>query len=526
MSVIVELALRPEEAAGEDLVREQAIRLSGISAGEVSRVVLRKRSLDARSKQVVFRLRMEVFRIGEVIPVDSERRKFQVVHQSEPVAIIGCGPAGLFAAIRLIELGYKPVIIERGKPVRERRRDLAKLNRGGEVNPNSNYCFGEGGAGTYSDGKLYTRSDKRGNVRRILDTFVEFGASPDITIDAHPHIGTNKLPDIISAMSNRIRECGGEIIFNCRFTGFVHDGKKITGVRYREVEGNDAENILDVRAVIVAPGHSSRDMYRYLHEENILIHAKPFALGVRAEHPQSVIDRIRYHCDVRHPLLPPASYTLTTQASGRGVYSFCMCPGGIIAPAATAPGEVVVNGWSPSKRNNPFANSGMVVAVGEEDFYPFRKYGELRAMMFQQSVEQRAFSAGRGNLKAPAQRMTDFISKKVSSSLPNCSYHPGITPSSLDEVLTGPVATALRDGLIHFQKQVRGYVTDEAVLVATESRTSSPVQIPRDKKTMMHPQLSGFFPCGEGAGQAGGIVSAAVDGERSAEGCVAFLQNS
>lgn len=521
----VELVLTPEEAANEHHWKIPASRKSGIPVSEITAIVLHKRSIDARSKHIVFRLQVLVY-TGESKPeTNFSERKLQNVSSCEPVVIIGCGPAGLFAALQLIEKGYKPVIIERGKDVKQRRRDLALLNKVRQVNPDSNYCFGEGGAGTYSDGKLYTRADKRGNIKGVLETFIQFGASPEIAIDAHPHIGTNKLPGIISAMRDAIIECGGEVLFNCRFTELIIEGKNISGVRYKNVTGIEIETSIQTKAVILATGHSARDIFEYLHNQSITIESKPFALGVRIEHPQSIIDSLQYHCEVRDPYLPPAAYTLSSQANGRGVYSFCMCPGGIIAAAATAPGEVVVNGWSPSKRNNPYANSGLVVSVDDTDFKPFEKDGALRALRYQQSVEQAAFKAGGSNLTAPAQRMMDFISGKSSATLPTCSYIPGIHTTNLNEVLPKAVADSLREGLKLFGQKMRGYATNEAVLVATESRTSSPVRIPRDKLTLMHPDCKGLFPCGEGAGYAGGIMSAAMDGERIADACGVFLDS-
>jgi len=518
----IELVLSPEEAAGEQHWMIPSSRKSGIPVNEIKAVVLHKRSIDARSKHVVVRLQVDVYSGDTPVENKITERQLQNVSNGQPVIIIGCGPAGLFAALQLIEKGFKPIIIERGKDVKERRRDLAQLNKSRVVNADSNYCFGEGGAGTYSDGKLYTRADKRGNVKKVLDTFIQFGASPEIGIDAHPHIGTNKLPGIISAMRDAVLSCGGEVLFNCRFTGLLINNGTVAGIKYQSVAGTASETTIKSKMVILATGHSARDIFEYLHNENIAIESKAFALGVRIEHPQGIIDKVQYHCDVRDPFLPPAPYTLSSQANGRGVYSFCMCPGGIIAAAATAPGEVVVNGWSPSKRNNPYANSGMVVSVDDEDFKPFEKEGELKALRFQQSVEQAAFKSGGQNLTAPAQRMMDFINGKNSSNLPSCSYIPGITPIDLKEVLPKAVAEALKEGLKAFGTKMRGYATNEAVLVATESRTSSPVRIPRDKQTLMHPNLPGLFPCGEGAGYAGGIMSAAMDGERVAEACVAY----
>lgn len=518
----IELVLLPEEAARSEEHRHFIAKASGISFNEIRDFKLVRRSIDARSKQVKYRLFFDVG-IGESLPLKPGiEREYKTVQNAKPVLIIGAGPAGLFAALRLIELGFKPVLIERGKDVRKRRRDLASMSKQGIVDPDSNYCFGEGGAGTYSDGKLYTRSDKRGNVQRMLETFVHFGASEGITIDAHPHIGTNKLPAVVTAMRMQIEASGGEVHFGTRLEDLILEGKKIKGVLVRNSEGGLPYKI-DGDAIILATGHSARDVFEMLHRNSILIEAKDFALGVRIEHPQYLIDQIQYHCRERSPLLPPASYSLSGQIEGRGIYSFCMCPGGIIAPASTSPGEIVVNGWSPSKRNNPYSNSGMVVSVGAEDFKPFQSKGPLAAMAFQSSVEQECFKAGGGKLVAPAQRMTDFCEGKFSETLLSSSYLPGIKSVHLSEVLPKPIASTLKKGLIDFGKKMKGYYTSEAVLVATESRTSSPVRIPRDKETCMHPEIAGLFPCAEGAGYAGGIISAAMDGERCAERVVDFL---
>ena len=471
-----------------------------------------KQSIDARGRQVWFQLTLNVF-IDEpwqetaLLPLSLQ----DVHHASKKVIVIGAGPAGLFAALRLIRHGIQPIILERGKDVRSRRRDLAAINKEGRMNAESNYCFGEGGAGTYSDGKLYTRSTKRGDVNSILSTLVHFGADRSILSDAHPHIGTNKLPHIITAMRDKIIECGGRVLFEKKLLDFDTIKNNISYVITADGEKIRSE------AVILATGHSARDIFELLHHKNLLIEAKPFALGVRVEHPQQLIDSIQYHCPSRGQYLPPASYSLVQQVEGKGVFSFCMCPGGIIAPAATNENEVVVNGWSPSKRNNPFANSGIVVTVEEKNWASFAKHGALAAMYMQRSVEQKAFKEGGGKLVAPAQRLVDFTNNKVSSSLPACSYLPGIQSAGLSGVLPSFIHRSLIQAFKEFDKKMKGYLTNEAVVVATESRTSSPVRIPRDKDDLTHPQLKNLYPCGEGAGYAGGIVSAAMDGERVAD---------
>jgi uncharacterized FAD-dependent dehydrogenase len=409
-------------------------------------------------------------------------------------------------------------VLERGKDVRSRRRDLAAMNKEGVVNPESNYCFGEGGAGTYSDGKLYTRSTKRGNVQRILQLFHHFGAEDNILYEAHPHIGTNKLPHIITAMREQIIECGGEVLFDKKVTDILLKDGAVKGVKTADGD------IYNSDIVILATGHSARDIYTLLHDKGIEIEAKPFALGVRIEHPQILVDQAQYHCIIRDEHLPPASYSVVAQEFGRGVFSFCMCPGGIIAPAATDHGEVVVNGWSPSKRNNPYANSGTVVAVDERDYAKYGFTGPLAGMHYQQMVERKAFEVGGGKLVAPAQRMVDFTSNKISSTLPDCSYLPGIHSAAIKDVLPKDVNEALKAAMADFDKKMKGYYTNEAILVATESRTSSPVRIPRDKETLQHTQIKGLYPCAEGAGYAGGIVSAAIDGERCVEAAIQWLQ--
>lgn len=519
MSPIISLSLSPEAAAHEDQLLAAIARHIGVSENRITGYHIQKKSIDARSRhktpEIV--LQLQVFVDEKPMAQSPFDPELQNVSRQPEILIVGAGPAGLFAALRLISLGLKPIILERGKDVRSRRRDLAAMNKQGIVNPDSNYCFGEGGAGTYSDGKLYTRSTKRGNVQRILDLFVHFGAPENIRYDAHPHIGTNKLPHIISAMSEAIRQCGGEIHFDTRVTELMLSGGSLTGLKTADGKS------FKCKALILATGHSARDVFQMLHESGISTEAKPFALGVRIEHPQSLVDRIQYHCETRSPYLPPAAYSLVSQQLGRGVFSFCMCPGGIIAPAATAPGEIVVNGWSPSKRNNPFANSGTVVAVNEADFKKAGFEGPLAGMRYQQKVEQDCFKAGGGALVAPAQRMEDFVRGRLSANLPDCSYLPGISSALLRDVLPQEVHDALRLALKDFGKKMKGYFSNEALLVATESRTSSPVRIPRDKETLQHPEVMGLYPCAEGAGYAGGIVSAAIDGERCAEAAAGRL---
>jgi uncharacterized FAD-dependent dehydrogenase len=506
MPVSVQFSMNPE-AARLEVIEEEARKLAGLPMGLV---LLRKKSLDARRKnRISFLIQAEVYSADE-IPFLQEGFRSNNVQNAPEVHIIGFGPAGMFAALQLIEDGFKPVVLERGKAVRERRRDLADICRNGPVNPESNYCFGEGGAGTYSDGKLYTRASKRGNVAKVLQAFIDHGAAQNISYEAHPHIGTNKLPDIVSSIRTHIESCGGEVHFNCRVDGLETDSGS---VRALILNGGMR---LEVNRVLLCTGHSARDIFRMLHHSGVHIEAKPFALGVRIEHPQALIDRIQYHCDARSSWLPPSSYSLVEQAAGRGVFSFCMCPGGIIAPAATAPGEIVVNGWSPSKRNNPFANSGFVAAVDDEDFQLFAKHGPLRAMEFQKFWEQKAFAVS-GSLSAPAQRLEDFIQGKNSGVLPDCSYLPGIVSANLQEVLPAAVSKSIRAALLLIGKKMPAYRSNEAVMVGVESRTSSPVRIPRDKENLQHPVLHNLFPCGEGAGYAGGIVSAALDGMRVAQ---------
>lgn len=511
--------LAPSAAADNLSIKKEIASACAKKVSEISGYHIIKRSIDARGKNVLINLTVNVF-INEpfhertVQPITITFKDCS--NASKKVVIIGAGPAGLFAAFKFLEAGIQPIILERGKDVKSRRRDLALLNREGIVNPESNYCFGEGGAGTYSDGKLYTRSSKRGDINRILNLFAQFGAPDNILFDAHPHIGTNKLPGIITAMRQLICAHGGKVLFEKKMVDIELKNNHIASIRTED------DHVYAADAYILATGHSARDVFELLHKKKILIEAKPFALGVRVEHPQSFIDSLQYHTATRDEFLPPASYSLVQQVNGKGVFSFCMCPGGIIAPASTAAGEVVVNGWSPSKRNNPFANSGMVVTINPEDALTATKHLKERAgepllfMQFQKMVEQKAFEAGGGNMQAPAQRMVDFCEGKVSASLPANSYLPGLKTADLQSVLPVFVYEALAKGFKAFGKKMKGYYTNDANVVATESRTSSPVRIPRNAVTCEHPQYMNLYPCGEGAGYAGGIVSAAMDGENVA----------
>lgn len=518
MNKTEELVLTPEEAFNEE--RFLAILSDRLHLKPDGRLVAvpRKRSIDARGKKVVVRVLVELMNKEQAATLH-QNRTYPDVSKASSVIIVGSGPAGLFAALRLIELGIKPIVVERGKDVQARRRDLAAINKNHVVNPESNYCFGEGGAGTYSDGKLYTRSKKRGDIHRILEILVAHGAKNEILYDAHPHIGTNKLPQLVAALRERILQSGGEVRFHSKVVDLVIRENELRGVK---LESGDE---LMGAGVILATGHSARDIYELLHQRNVLIEAKPFALGVRVEHSQELIDRIQYHCtENRGDFLPASSYALVHQAMvgdvQRGVFSFCMCPGGFIVPAATAPGEIVVNGMSPSRRDSRFANSGIVVAINEPDFERYGKDGPLAALRFQAEVEQRAWNAGGKTQAAPAQRLQDFVQDRLSASLLDTSYQPGLTSVELKEVLPGFVTESLRQGFKAFGQKMKGYLTNEAQIVGVESRTSSPVRIPREDDSLEHPQIARLFPCGEGAGYAGGIVSAAMDGERCAEAVV------
>ncbi|MEZ4838907.1 NAD(P)/FAD-dependent oxidoreductase [Flavobacterium sp.] len=505
------IQVAPEVAANDFLLKDHVAKMIRTSLSELQHISILKRSIDARQKAIKINLKLMIFFHGEpFIEQKIELPNYPNVTNQKEVIVIGAGPAGLFAALQLIEVGLKPIVIERGKDVRGRRRDLKAINRDHIVNEDSNYCFGEGGAGTYSDGKLYTRSKKRGDVDRILQLLVGFGASPDILVEAHPHIGTNKLPQIIQDIREKIIECGGQVLFETRVTDFIIKNNQMQGIVTQKGE------TISANKVILATGHSARDIFELLNRKKILIEAKPFALGVRAEHPQELIDSIQYSCDFRGDYLPPAPYSIVKQVNGRGMYSFCMCPGGVIAPCATSPGEVVTNGWSPSKRDQATANSGIVVELKLDDFKPFAKFGPLAGMEFQKAIEQKAWHLAGETQKVPAQRMIDFTQNKVSASIPKTSYVPGTTSVEMGQVFPGFLTQIMREGFQLFGKSMKGYLTNEAILHAPESRTSSPVRIPRDVQTLEHLQIKGLYPCGEGAGFAGGIVSAAIDGEKCA----------
>lgn len=511
----IELACLPEQAYDLVYLKALAFQQAGIKDPEPYYCRVVRRSIDARGRQVLFRLALEIGELNSFSPLSCYQPVYKNVASAKEVVVIGAGPAGLFAAIRLIELGYKPIVLERGKDVRARRRDLAAINKDHVVNPESNYCFGEGGAGTYSDGKLYTRSKKRGDLRKVLDIFVAHGAKEDILIDTHPHIGTNKLPAIIQSMRESIIAAGGEVLFNAKVTKFIVQSGELKGVV--TADGISYTGV----SCILATGHSARDVFELLHQQGIHIESKPFALGLRVEHPQEIIDQVQYHCDARGPYLPASSYSLVQQVAhqgiDRGVYSFCMCPGGFIVPSATAQEEIVVNGMSPSRRDSKYANSGIVVSVELEDIQSFAVHGPLACMAFQKSIEHQAWIVGGKTQAAPAQRLIDFVKGKVSTSLPESSYQPGLTSASLDDVLPPFISHRLKEGFKAFGQKMKGFYTNEAQVVGVESRTSSPVMVPRNKESLEHVQVKRLFPCGEGAGYAGGIVSAAIDGMKCAE---------
>lgn len=506
----IELVLLPQQAANNEEIKLAAAKSLHIKPSSIQYVNHLRRSIDARSRQVKVRLKVEVY-VNEKPKEEKEKYTWNDVSDAKEVIVVGAGPAGLFAALGLIERGLKPIVIERGKKIGERKKDIAQLYKTHQVNPESNYCFGEGGAGTYSDGKLYTRSSKRGNVRKILEIFVTHGGDPDILVDAHPHLGTNKLLGIVTSLRNTITEAGGEMHFETKVSDFILHQEKMVGVI--DTNGQEYRGI----ATILASGHSARDIYHLLHKKGILLEQKDFAAGVRIEHPQKIINAIQYHTNDIDPLLPTASYSLVSQVEKKGVFSFCMCPGGIIVPSATSSDEVVVNGMSNAMRNSPYANSGIVVTIKQEELVKYQKHGVFAGLEFQQDLERMAHVAGGRSQKAPAQRMVDYVQKKMSSDLPSTSYIPGVTNAPMHELMPPEINNPLRTAFKDFGKKMRGYYTDEAIILGVESRTSSPIRIPRDRMSMEHVQIANLYPCGEGAGYAGGIVSSAMDGENAAE---------
>ena len=514
-----QLRVLPQVAASAENVRKYIAEEQGLALGALKAVRILKRSIDARQRTIFVNLKVRAY-VNELPTEDEfEHVDYQDVSQRPQVIVVGAGPGGLFAALRLIELGFKPIVLERGKDVHERKKDLANISRTQMVDGESNYCFGEGGAGAYSDGKLYTRSKKRGNTEKILRIFCQHGASTNILADAHPHIGTDRLPQVIEAMRNTIIKCGGEVHFQTKMTQLVIKNQKVVGcvAGGKEYQG----------PVILATGHSARDVYRYLADAQIHIEAKGIAVGVRLEHPSQLIDQIQYHRkEGRGQWLPAAEYSFVTQVDGRGVYSFCMCPGGFVIPAATGPEQIVVNGMSPANRGTQWSNSGMVVEIRPEDIASEKNTDPLAMMHYQEELERMCWQQGNMKQTAPAQRMADFVNGKLSYDLPRSSYAPGLVSSPLHFWLPKPIASRLQQGFRQFGKQAHGFLTNEAVMIAVETRTSSPVRIVRDNETLMHVQVEGLFPCGEGAGYAGGIVSAGVDGERCAEMCALYMEKN
>ncbi len=508
-----QIQVSPAIAQNHEALKKIFARKSRIPAEEINHIEILKRSIDARRKNIRINLRIKAYIKEDYREPSFDLPDYKDVSNSVEVIVIGAGPAGLFAALKLIEKGIKPIVLERGKDVKNRRRDLAAIMKFHTVDEDSNYCFGEGGAGTFSDGKLYTRSKKRGDVNSILKLLIAHGASKDIAINTHPHIGTNKLPRIIENIRNTITAHGGIIRFNSRVTDILIKNQSVVGVKLQNGD------LINAAKIILATGHSARDIFDLLHRKGIEIEAKAFALGVRVEHSQQLIDSIQYHCEIRDENLPPASYSVVKRSQNRGVYSFCMCPGGVIAPCATAPGEVVTNGWSPSKRDLSTSNSGIVVELGLKDFAPYHKFGPLAGVAFQKEIEQRSWQLAGETQRVPAQRLVDFTSGKLSANIPKTSYVPGTTSVELGNVLPAFIYRTLQEGFKQFGRSMKGYLTNEAVVHAPESRTSSPVRIPRDRNSLEHIRIKGLYPCGEGAGYAGGIISAAIDGEKCAEQC-------
>jgi uncharacterized FAD-dependent dehydrogenase len=514
----IELILSPAQAADEDFVKRKAAAKTDMNFGDIVKMQIVKKSIDARGRFPLVILKLRIF-AGETAKYQYQTSfEYKDTKGKPEIIIVGGGPAGLFAALRLCELGFCPIVLERGKDVHERKKDIAQINRNKALNEDSNYCFGEGGAGTFSDGKLFSRSKKRGNTQRILEIFHYHGAQDEILYEAHPHIGSDRLPKIVENIGKTIRDCGGKVIFNTKAVDFLmNDNNRIEGVKTANGD------IFRAKAVILATGHSAHDIYKILDAKKIALQPKGFAVGVRVEHPQALIDEIQYKRQ-RSQYLPAAAYNIATQAEGRGVYSFCMCPGGIIVPSATASKQIVVNGMSSSLRNSPFANSGIVVEVRQEDLSDYKQFGTLAGLHFLQTLENTAFANNGGKLQtAPAQRLTDFVKSKLSNNLPDCSYIPGIISSPLHFWLPQDIAKRLKEGFKQFDKKMKGFLTSEAAAVGVETRTSSPVRIPRDEHSLMHIQIEGLFPCGEGSGYAGGITSSAIDGERAAEAVAKWL---
>ncbi len=516
----IALRLTPKEASDEKFFKPLVAKKMKVHPDKITSIRIRKKSIDARQKNVMVQLYLDVYANSPAPEKQKMIFEYHDVSGKPEVIIVGAGPGGLFAALRLIEKGYKPIVLERGKDVHERKKDIALLNRNQPVNADSNYSFGEGGAGAYSDGKLYTRSTKRGDYNKILDILVYHGAHNDILVDAHPHIGTDKLPRVIENIRNSIVHAGGQVLFNSRVSDLILDDLSVKGVVL-----NDGTRI-HAQAVVLATGHSARDVYTMLHDKSILLEPKTWAMGVRVEHPQELIDQIQYHSpEGRGQYLPAASYSFSCQVQERGVYSFCMCPGGFIVPAMTGENEMVVNGMSPSKRNSPFANSGMVVEIRPEDIPDeFKSKGVLAGLEYQKEVERLCYINGGKNLIAPAQRLTDFVESRLSYDLPETSYVPGTIASPLHFILPQGISFRLQEGFKQFGKWAKGFIDEEAIILGTESRTSSPVRIPRDPVTFQHIQIKGLFPCGEGAGYAGGIVSSAIDGEKCADAVYEMLK--
>lgn len=508
----IALRITPEQASHEDKYRNIVAKKMGVAPSKIKGTRVVRRSVDARQKQVMVQLTVNAW-VGEPVPVvESRLFNWPNVNLAPEVVVVGAGPGGLFAALKLIELGLKPVIVERGKRVDERKRDIALLNRNEQLDEDSNYAFGEGGAGTFSDGKLYTRSKKRGDFKNFLEILHFHGAPEDVLIDAHPHVGTDRLPAVISNIRETILAAGGEFLFDSRVTDFLISGTEIQGVVL--ADGTKIPG----KSVILATGHSARDVYYLLDQKGIELESKTWALGVRVEHPQELIDKIQYHSpEGRGAFLPAASYNFSYQVAGSGVYSFCMCPGGFIVPAMTNANEMVVNGMSPAKRNSPFANSGIVTEITSEDLGDYHQFGAMAGLRFQQDVENLCAVNGGQGVVAPAQRLVDFIGGRLSYDLPECSYIPGTVSAPLHFILPEQISSRLRQGFLHFGKRAKGFLDEEAIILGTESRTSSPVRIPRDRETFQHTGINGLFPCGEGAGYAGGIASSALDGERCAE---------